>query len=132
MLPDRADCWLAAADQLYPGPEDADKRRPLIEKAVLLMERPPGPPDADELHRLASAYASLDRPEEALAAYRKALDEQPDRAEWRMEFARLLRAQGRLQDARRELSDVLVGQSANAEARDLLEAVNHDIAAGKQ
>ncbi len=96
------------------------------------MERAPGAPGADDLHRLASAYASLGRPAEALAAYRKALDRQPDRAEWRVELARLLRAQGRLQDARRELSDVLAGQSGNAEARGLLEAVNHDIAAGKE
>ena len=131
VLPDRADCWLAAADQLYPGPDDAEKRRPLLEKAASLMERTADSAGPEERRRLAAVYASLGRSEDALAAYRKALDDRPDQAGWRLEYARLLRARGRLKDSRRELSDVLIGQPENAEARGLLEAVNHDIAAGK-
>ena len=131
VLPDRADYWLTAADQLYPGPDDAEKRRPLLEKAALLMERTADPAGPEELHRLAAVYASLGRPEDALAAYQKALDRRPDQAGWRLEFARLLRERGRLPDARREISDVLAQQPANGEARALLLAIEHDIAAGK-
>ncbi len=131
VLPDRPDFWLDAADQLYPEPGAAEERRPLVEKAVLLWERSPGPLKASELHGLASAYASLGREDDALAAYQKALDRDPNQAGWRLQFARLLQEQGRLPDARRELSDLLVERPDDAEVRALLESVNHDIAAGK-
>jgi O-antigen ligase len=130
VLPDRPGLWLAAADQLYPGPEAPDRRRALVEKAVSLYERSPGALGADDLRRLAAAYASLGRGEDALRIYRIALDRQPDQPGWRLEYARMLRDQGRLQDSRRELADILAEQPGNAEARGLLEAVNHDIAAG--
>jgi O-antigen ligase/tetratricopeptide (TPR) repeat protein len=131
VFPDRPAVWLAAADQLYAAPEMADRRRPLLEKAALLWEQSPVPLEAEDLHRLAAVYAALGRAEDALKTYRLALDRRPDQAGWRLEYARLLRELGRLQDSRRELSDALAEQPGNAEVRGLLEAVNHDIAVGQ-
>ena len=131
VLPDRPVLWLAAADQLYPEPEAGAKRRPFLEKALLLLERQPSSLSGDELHQQAAIFVALGRGPEALATYQKALDQQPNQAGWRYEFARLLRDQGRLQESRRELSGILAERPGDAQARELLDGVAHDIAAGK-
>jgi O-antigen ligase len=131
LLPERADLWFAAADQLYADPTAAEKRRPLLEKALRFLQAQAGPLSADELHREATVCATLGRQSEALAAYEQALDDRPDQVDWRVDYARLLRDQGYLNDSRRELSLVLGSRPGDPQARDLLEAVEHDIAAGK-
>ena len=90
---------------------------------MFLWERFPGPLGGEEQHRLASAYAALGQAQDALAAYHKALNGDPNRSGWRLEVARLLRERGRLQESHRELSDILAEQPGNAEVRGLLEAV---------
>jgi O-antigen ligase len=131
VLPDRADCWFTAADQLYPTAAEPEKRRPLLDKALRLLQTQPGPLNADELHREATVCAILGRSAEAAAAYEQALDDRPDQFDWRMEYAGLLRDQGRLNESRREISLLLANRPVDARARDLLKSVEHDIAAGK-
>ena len=71
----------------------------MLEKALGLLQTQPGPLSADELHREAVVCATLGRKSEALAAYEQALDDRPDQYDWRVDYARLLRDQGRLNDS---------------------------------
>ncbi len=131
LLPERAELWFAAADQLYPDPNAEEMRRPLLEKALYFLQAQSAPLNADELHRKAAACTTLGRKSEALAAYEQALDDRPDQVDWRVDYARLLRDEGRLNDSRRELSLVLGSRPGDAQAREILNSVEHDIAAGK-
>jgi tetratricopeptide (TPR) repeat protein len=123
VLPDRPELILAAADRLYPPPEAAERRRPFQERALALLERPPVPLAAADLQVRADLHAALGRPEEALTDYRMALAREPQRADWRYQYARLLYHQGRLRDARREALLVLAQQPENAPARQLFRTV---------
>jgi O-antigen ligase len=129
VLPERADLWLAAADRLYPEPDAAEKRRPLLEKALALLEDSSAAPTGDDLHQRAVLCASLGRPADALVAYEQALGRKPDQVSWRLEFAGLLRDRGRLRDSRRELLTILEDQPGHEQARELLEQVTREIAA---
>jgi O-antigen ligase len=128
VLPERPASWLAAADQLYPEPEATADRRPLLEKALALLEQPPGPQTAAELHTLASTHAALGHLEPAVAAYRLALEKEPQQVGWRYELASLLCDQRRFSEARRELLTILATQPGHGQARGLLETVAHGLA----
>jgi tetratricopeptide (TPR) repeat protein len=103
---------------------------PFWSKALALLDAQPRPLGADDLYCKASAHRALGQAEEALAAYRAALDERPDEPGWRYEFAELLHRQGRLQEARRELNAVLSGRPGDARARELHQTVLQEIAEG--
>jgi tetratricopeptide (TPR) repeat protein len=128
ILPDRPALWLTAADQLYPGPEAASKRRPLLEKALALLTRPPGPRSAAELHRVGAVQAALGEAEAALASYRLALESEPQQINWRFELASLLCEQRRFSEVRSELLTILATQPGNGPAKSLLETVLHELA----
>jgi O-antigen ligase/tetratricopeptide (TPR) repeat protein len=128
VLPERSHWWLTAAAQLYPAPEAAAQRRPLLEKAAELLQEPPGPQTAADWHTLASTHAALGQVEPALAAYRTALDREPQQAGWRLELARLLCEQRRFSEARGELLTILATQPGNGQAKALLETVEHGLA----
>ncbi|HXG09752.1 MAG TPA: O-antigen ligase family protein [Gemmataceae bacterium] len=131
VLPDRPDVLVTAAVRLYPDPEDEEKRRPLLERALAAQEQQPARLKARDLHLRGSICAALGQEEEAVTAYREALALEPLQVEWRFELAGLLHQQGRLQEARRELITLLQRQPKNWKARKLLEAVAREIAMGK-
>jgi tetratricopeptide (TPR) repeat protein len=131
VLPDNPTFWLAAADQLYPTPETAPQRRPLLEKALALLERPPGPQTAGEIHLLAVTHTALDQPEAAVAAYRLALEKDPHQLGWRFELAKLLCEQRRFPEAQNELRTILARQPGHGQAKSLLEAVALALARGE-
>jgi O-antigen ligase len=130
VLPERPESWLAAAAQLYPAPEASADRRPLLEKALALLEQPPGPQTAADLHTLATTHAALGQAEPAKAAFRLALEKEPQQLGWRYELARLLCEQRRFSEARTELLTILAAQPADAQARGLMETVARGLASG--
>jgi O-antigen ligase/tetratricopeptide (TPR) repeat protein len=127
VLPDRPGSLFEAAGQLYPRPEDAPRRRVLLERALALLQARPGVLRAKDYHLLARIHVVLGRDAEALTAYRGALARDPRQAGWRLELAKLLYRQGRLQETREELGRVIQDQPANAEARQLLNTVRGEL-----
>jgi tetratricopeptide (TPR) repeat protein len=123
VLPDRPAAWLAAARTLYPSAKDASRQRPLLEKALQLVEATSGPSDASDLELKGSIQAALGRPAEALVAFQAALALEPDRVQVRLKLANVLFLEGRFQDARRELMVILEAQPGHGEAQELLKAV---------
>jgi tetratricopeptide (TPR) repeat protein len=127
VLLDRPQQIFAAAVQLYPEP-DAPGRRPFYEKALRLLQEPGAVRSAADAHLKAVLHEALDEPDQAAAAYQVALDRAPKEAEWRCEYARLLRRQGRLKEARREVLAVLADRPDHPEGLRLLRAVARDMA----
>jgi tetratricopeptide (TPR) repeat protein len=128
VLPDQPDLLVAAAVSLYPRPDEG--RRPFQERARVLLERRPNPLAGGDLHLLATIYAGLGRPADALATYRAALVREPLRLDWRQERAALSFEQCRFEESRQELYAILSLRPDDAQARALLDAVTRKIAAG--
>ena len=76
-------------------PENDPVRVAVLTRALALLREQPGGRRAKDLHDEALIHEALGQPGEALDAYRAALARDPRRADWRYEFARLLRRQGR-------------------------------------
>jgi tetratricopeptide (TPR) repeat protein len=128
VVPDRPDILLAAASELYPDPEATEQRRPFLERALVLLERRPASLTAADLHLRALVVSALDRPAEALDAYREALAREPLQVDWRFELARLLHRQGRDPEAYAELRTVLGMRPGDGPAIELREAVARRLA----
>jgi hypothetical protein len=128
VLPDKPALWLAAAQRLYPASKTAEQR-PLLERALRLFEGSK-PLTAEELHSRAVVNSLLGRPALAGADFQAALEEEPGRVAWHLEFARFLREQRRLPEARRELLLILADEPEQGEARQLLAEVEQALAAG--
>lgn len=127
VIPDRPDVLMGAASYLFPDPEATEGRRPFLEKAMALLNQRPAPLTADDLHLKGQVYSALDRPAEALAAYREALAREPLQVEWRYELAELLYQQGGAEEAYRELLTVLGLRPDHGPARELREAATRRI-----
>jgi O-antigen ligase len=127
VLPDRPGQLFAAAAQLYPEP-DAPGRRPFYEKALQLLSEPGAVRSPADRHLQAVLHEALGERDEAAAAYEAALERAPREVDWRCEYAQLLRRQGRLEDARRQLSAVLADQPGHPEGLRLMHAVARDMA----
>jgi tetratricopeptide (TPR) repeat protein len=127
VLPDRPETLVKAAADLFPDPEMTAERQPFLEKALALLERRPPPRKADDLYLEGRIYRSWGRWTEAAVCYEKALAQEPYQADWRCEYARVLRHQDRLQEARRELLTVLEQQPGHDGARRLLDLVTREL-----
>ena len=127
VLPDRPQVLFAAAAQLYPH-ADAPERRPFCERALGLLKQSDRVRSAGDYHLKAVLHATLDEPDEAALAYEAALDRAPQEAGWRCEFAELLRRQGRLRDAWRQLQTLLADQPGHREGLRLFHEVARDMA----
>jgi tetratricopeptide (TPR) repeat protein len=126
LLPARAQRLVAAAAQLYPHP-GASERKPFYVRALSLL-RDLGPAGtAAEWHLKAVLAETLDEPGEAVVALERALEREPRQTEWRCELVRVLRRQGRLKEAHREVLAVLADQPDNREGRQLLHDVVRDL-----
>jgi O-antigen ligase/tetratricopeptide (TPR) repeat protein len=128
LLPNKPALLVAAAGQFYPDAVSAELRRPFLQKALELLENQTPPVKAEDLHTMATIHGSLGQTARALAAYRRALDQKPDQAEWRLELARLLHQQGFVNEARKETLLVL-GEQPTPEARQLLLRIEDPFAA---
>ena len=77
--------------QLYPSADQRDERTQLAAKAIeILSHESSGPDEAKHRHLIAKAYAISRLPDEAIQAYRHALDLSPNQVEWRVELVKLL------------------------------------------
>jgi tetratricopeptide (TPR) repeat protein len=130
VLPDDPALLVRVGQQLDPDPGPAAGRRPFQERALDLLGRQPGAGDPDRLHLKASLQRALGRPAEALESYRAALARRPQEPAWWLEMGELLREQGRLQEARRALLEVVAQQPGDRRARELLESVELELAKG--
>jgi tetratricopeptide (TPR) repeat protein len=128
VLPDRPELLLEAARYLYPRQDEEQGRRPFLERALTLLEAGPSPPPASALHRRATIQRDLRRPSPALESYRQALLQEPDRFEWRYEYAELAYEQGRYDEAHQALLTILALQPSNERARGLLDSVARGLA----
>jgi len=119
---------------LYQGGEmldaQGDDGGPLFAAALAALERPGAartPPSLLLKSRLHHRFGHAD---EARRAYEELLAAPGWQPGWRLEFARLLAEQGRLQDSRRELTLLLDSEPGNSEARELYRQVMRRIAEG--
>jgi tetratricopeptide (TPR) repeat protein len=125
VIPERSALLVQAAALLEARPDGAASARPLLGKALRLLESRAGPLSAEELHAKARAHRALGQAAEARQAYEALLAREP---RWRYEFVQLLYEEGQLPEARRELVILLEQEPANAPARDLYRAVLRDLA----
>jgi tetratricopeptide (TPR) repeat protein len=114
---------LLVVTELVRGYMPLREREPFLLRALELLDRPPGPLEADDFHVKAQVQWSLWRLGEAEASYRQALARDGLNPEWRYEYAWLLHQQGRLKEARRELLVVLSLPSHPPQALWLLDQV---------
>jgi tetratricopeptide (TPR) repeat protein len=128
VVPERADLLFKAAEYLYPQREAAAERRPFLAKALTLLQARPGVAKPSDNYLYAKAYEAMGQTDEALAAYHKALTQDPRQLGWRFEMAQLLHQSGRLAEAQRELQAILRLQPDNANVRGLLDTVIHELA----
>jgi O-antigen ligase/tetratricopeptide (TPR) repeat protein len=123
VLPERPAVLLAGAHVLYPGPEATEKRRPLLERALAGLQGERSPVKAEDFRVKALIHAGLGQREQADTCYQAALVREPNRTGWRLEYARLLLEERRLEDARHQLLLVLAQEPGNGPARALLDQV---------
>jgi O-antigen ligase/tetratricopeptide (TPR) repeat protein len=128
VLPANARLLLRAAHELYPGRAGGLRRRVILKGALALLAAKSETFGARDYHLKAILHQKLGEPEPALAAFRSALARDPAQADWRFEFAVLLRRQGQLKEARRELAEVVRSQPNNREAQNLLGVVVREMA----
>ncbi len=127
VLPDRPERLVTAARRLYPDAASEEQRRPFFLKALRVLEAKPDPLSPEDLHAKAVACRAIGRSTEALATYQELLTRQHDKIAWRYELAEVLREQGQLENARRELVIVLAQQPAHPQARELMAIVAHEL-----
>jgi tetratricopeptide (TPR) repeat protein len=128
VLPDQADVLWAAAAYLYPDPKDQAKRRPILQKALAVLQPRGDALDAADLHIRAAAEAEVGDPAAALVSYGAALRLDPQQDDWRYEYAELLHKQHRLQDALDQLQIVTGRKPGHSNAQRLLIEVAAELA----
>jgi tetratricopeptide (TPR) repeat protein len=126
VLPPNPKLLLTVAAQFYAEP--SPERQVFLDRALDLAQIQSGPVRTEDFHVKALILRALGRSEEALAAYQSALAQEPHQVEWRLEFAQLLYQQKRLRESRRELLSVLAQKPDQADARELLTALERQIA----
>ena len=131
LLPDKPEILAIAAFELFPNPEAHDKRRPLLEKALALLDHQPRGLKPEEWHLKGHIHRALDQGPAAVTAFRAALLEQPQEIRWRQDLATLLYQQKQWAEARRELRIILDQRPDDVEARRVLDAAQRQIAEGK-
>lgn len=130
VLPERPRVLLLAAEYLYPDASDVAEREPFLRKAVALFDEKAEPMTADDWRIKALVHAALQQPDEAIAAYRAALAEDPLKTTWRYELATLLYEQGLLVEAQQEVRWLLDQQPRHAGGRQLADNLIRELAAG--
>jgi tetratricopeptide (TPR) repeat protein len=127
VLPANPSLLLRAAQELYPGRADGPRRRVILERALALLEAKSEGRGAMDYYLKAILHQKLGEAEPALASFRSALARDPSQTGWRLEFAVLLRRQGQLKEARRELAEVVRRQPDHQEAQDLFRMVIREL-----
>jgi O-antigen ligase len=121
VLPDDPELLYQAAVKLAPQGENA--QRPFLRRAVELLQERRGDATDESLLLEARALVLLNRTEEALPAFERLAARSPRSIDWRYEFAQVLHAQGRLDEARRELRALLQQQPEHRGGKELYQEV---------
>lgn len=125
ILPDRPEVLIAAAMHLYPPGRDAvSQRRPFLEKALVRIKEQPSWRSGESYFNEAKIAHDLGKTTEAAAAYQLALEMEPRRCKWRLEYARLLAKEGKVAEANEQLRRVLSDDPGNSQARALLVTID--------
>lgn len=129
VLPDEPTSLMAAAEALVPD-RDPNGRRPFVEAAAAHLNRP----DLTAAQILAAAFAAdeLGRADEAVAALRRAIELEPNRAEIRDRVARWLEADERYEEALPHLEWLFRKSPTNPALRDRLDAARHALKLRKE
>ena len=122
LLPDDPVVLLAAADVMFPN--DGADRRALLE-AIAQRERSNLP--ADRLATVAEVLTELDRPDEAAAVWRQAMDASRETTGVRDRYANWLDREERYEEAVEQLEWLRHQQPGNAAIRDRLDAARHGL-----
>ena len=142
ILPDRPGTLLAAASHRYPSggpgteqterqPLDDSQRRLFLRKALALLERQTPLTGSADLGTKAELHSALGEEAEAVEAYQAALALDPGQVKWRFALAKHLYEQGRIDDARFQLRQLLIHAPQHREALTLLNAVARQLAERK-
>jgi O-antigen ligase len=144
LLPEKPLILLAAARYLYRHEDQLAERRPLLEKALELLDAQAAPLTAEDLQVKAGVYRYLGKTDLAVQTYRASLAQQPRQVDCRYELADYLYEQGQLQQSQSQLqqSQLLLQQSLwqlqlvldeapwHGKARLLSQLVTHELAQG--
>jgi tetratricopeptide (TPR) repeat protein len=123
ILPGRVDTLVKAALSLYPGPEGKARRQPFLDRVAALVGDQTEFRSADDYHQYGVLLEAQGQRGSALLAWQYALRLAPDRADWRLDYAKLLLEGGRLEDALEAVFEVLAQHPQSAPARALREAI---------
>jgi O-antigen ligase/tetratricopeptide (TPR) repeat protein len=120
VLPERADLLVRAAQVRYPNVGQATQRLPYLEKArAVIAARESPASDAETLHVAAVVEYGLGHWPDAARWYEAALLKGPRQTDWRLEYAEVLVAQGRIEAAIREVVTVQRQEPGNDRANRL-------------
>lgn len=128
ILPDDSGLLFEAA--MHHAKRQEDAGTPFLEKALQLLEGRRTRLTTASLAMKANIHQRLNQSLKALETYRELVGRDPGQWAWRMELARLLYENGRLQESRRELRVLLDEQPRNQAAKNLFERVHEQIAVG--
>ncbi len=127
LFPPDPELLYRAAVRLERDRADGERRRPFLLRALQLVESA-GSQDVAMLRLKGRIQLSLARHAAALETLNDLLWMAPNDAPLRLEVADLLRREGKLHDARRQLAIVVQQDPGNTEAARLLEAIVHEMA----
>jgi len=127
LLPDRPEILVRAAQRLFPAPEAAGQREPFLRAALAALTRHGQPLPAEALYLRSTIHEALRQPDEAAAACREAVLHAPGNANWRYEYARLLRRLDRLSEAQQELVVLLARHPTYPGAQELYLVVRREL-----
>jgi tetratricopeptide (TPR) repeat protein len=124
ILPDDPIVLLGAANSIYPDRvAQAAERRPFLEGAAAALGRPTLT-DA-QCVAIADACQQLNRPNDVVAAWRKAIELAPRKIEYRNRFARWLEAEERYEEVIEHLEWMLDQDPRNLELPDRILIARH-------
>jgi tetratricopeptide (TPR) repeat protein len=127
IIPENPQLLVQASQLKYPNQDETEQRRPYLERALHILNDRGTKLDATGLHLQGEINAMLSKPAEALLCYGRALKMDPRQGQWRLEYAQLLRQQGRLEEAKQELQRLLTYGPQNQVVRDLLRQVVEEL-----
>ena len=122
-LPDSPQMLLDLARERYQAKEHAEIRRLLSERAEALLETADLPAE-ERAYLRGSTHALKQEYAEAIAQYAQAVQLRPRAAGWRYELARLLKEQGRINEAHEQATLCARLDPQNGQYRTLLRQIN--------
>ncbi len=129
VLPDRPEQFAQAAELLAAGkpPAPPETLKPLYLRAFELLHQRGDDLSPAEFFLKARCAEQVGDSDNALRAYRQAIDLAPTQYEWRWPYAQLLRRTGKLQDALNELRFLIRAFPDRPEIREEYQAVQREI-----